>query len=316
MADIADRVVFERHKCSRQAKESIRSLGSKGVSDIFSMLAGSNSQAVNNLDNIWTVSVISYSCAASGISIPTEVLLGYINAVYKQMSQLLQGGGSTITTLDNTEETVLHRLSETFGLLLLSAAELGLFNNLKQITNELLHQPLLDKFLHHSSGSCINAVAFVDANDSMYSSMNDTALVNAILESLSNKEMSLTTRDLFYAKLWVTRVGTMAPQNVIHSFVQNVVMLDHVSELVGAATDAETSVFTKLREQHRDVDMDFLTLEPFVFPLVSSMSKELYEPDHAECYFDQDARTWKREYLNWRKMTADSNGWKVVDIIL
>eukprot|EP00371_Babesia_bovis_P002454 XP_001611101.1 hypothetical protein [Babesia bovis T2Bo] len=314
MSSIANSIVFDRQKSSKLVKEYVKSRNVVDIIDSLDPSCGFRTDHVTPpvVQKALEISTICYVCASSGVSLPEEVVIGYCNGFCKILSRMLvDTPGDSL--LEASKD--ISQLSLALGNMLLSAAEYGKIAPVKHVPLSLLGDDLCNPFLDMASGSCINAVAFIAALDGVGQS---SSTYNRILEALSKKEMSLELRDFYYTKLWIHFLGTVVPgfRNQLgkgaSTFLDNVIMSEHIVE--AAVAYAENALFSKMREQKRDVDMNFLTIEPFVYPLVSSSAKELYEPDNPESYFDQGSSTCLREYLKWRSAIAESSGWKVVRV--
>ncbi|GIX62441.1 undecaprenyl-phosphate glucose phosphotransferase [Babesia caballi] len=348
---LAETIVFDRRKQSKQVRDCLLSLGSTHLLEALRAMDCAGVLATNarttreaNVEQFiygcTSLAQVCYVSTTSGISVPRELLLGYVRALQSSLMSLLQidplsqeaseSLNIASITLEHTKtehKLLQEAMSHSLALFLLSAAESGLGAEVRPLADELLST---DAFITSATGSCINSAAFIRAMDGAAAVFNSdpgasapeklSPLLGKAVASLSYKETSLCLRDLFYCKLWVTCVEARCPgfteglTAMGRSFVNNVVMMDHVVESVAGASDAEAAIYAQLRKEQREVDLDFLLLDPFVFPLLSCSTRELYEADADDCYFDSERRAERREWLAWRRLIADLNGWKVVEV--
>ncbi|CDR94711.1 hypothetical protein, conserved [Babesia bigemina] len=356
-AELAEAIVFDRNKHSARIRNLVSSLGPKTFTDALQELDCLNildtkkrdapKLTVENLvGSLSMLSEVCYVSAAAGIKVPANLLLGYAATLQQALLQLLtnsaedtskaptslQFNSIALSCTGEERNTLLEGISDSLGLILLSAAESGIGPDVLPLCNELSSENTLAGFIAQATGSCINSVAFVRAMRALESTGKVdggnpelTEILPSLrqtLTALSNKEMTMTLRDLFYCKLWITCVtghNTDFEGELDHmgrSFVDNVATIDHIVEATGSISDADTAMYAQLRRDKREVDLDYLTLEPFVFPLIGFSDKALYEADVPESYFDADARANKREWLKWRSAIAELNEWKIVEVRL
>lgn len=342
--DIAENIVFDRASHSKLSKKHLGPHAEQGIKEVitsldcFSIAGGhenlsmiSNSQEL--ISALRSLSCVYYSGSAAGVGMDTVALENYIDSLHSLISELLRDssrsqsrvtvGTQSIEIGSYGYEKFVSDLSSIFSLLVFAACELGLGHKISQVALSMRGANLSKDLLENTSGSLINAVAFshvIYSDEVGQPDKEGLGFLKLALEAMSKKEITLSMRDLLYCKLWITCLGTgMEPfidslGGGARSFVENVVMLEHVGESGNTMDDNATQLYTHLRKENRAVELDCITLGPFVFPVISATKKEIYTADAPEAYFDGHKKTHKREYLNWRHRVAELSGWKVVDI--
>lgn len=348
--EVEEHIVFDRHKYSKHVKANLLSLGASKIADVFGALDCLNLSKVKSRDApsmsieefltaISDLLCVFYVSTTAGIGVSTEHLLNYLETLHSALLDLLDEKTKADSGSDSSLKISCHSfgyteygrtnfveaLSKSVALLLLSACEAALVSNVSKYADALLHESIRETFLELSAGSCINAVAFIHAM-SMDKSEGalDASLETLcdVVDALSTKETTMGLPDLFYCKLWLTCVSAHHPSltdrlsPAARSFVNNVVMLEHIGETIGTIDESHAPPCTHLRKENLPVELDSVTLEPFVFSVLSYSKMELYLADITDNYFDGPTRSSKREWFNWRRMVAELNGWKVVEVQL
>lgn len=339
-------MVFDRPKYRKIVRDHLNALGALKFTDVLTKLdclhisqgSAQSDKPQNTEELLETINGLSVACyveATTGLGISTNIVLGYIDALQSGLLQLLQGGMEGVksitlaSTLVNCEsidsEDIFDELSRALSLLLLAACEGGLGADILKTSEHLLYGELSEAFLEAATGSCINSLALMSAlaigSEEREAEKRTTALVRA-LEAMSGKEMTMSPRDLFYCKLWLTCLNAKhrgfinTLPRFAASFVNNVVMLEHIAETESITGDTATLLYSRLVNDNHQAELDSITLEPFVFSVISYDKKELYTAEVPENYFDASNKSHRREWLKWRSTVAELNGWKTVDVQL